>query len=60
MAQAGPITDVIQRLFSELRSKNEETRTRAAFELYDNVLSASRGAYNWEFTLFFFFFFFFE
>lgn len=43
MAQAGPITDVTQRLFAELKSKNEETRARAAYELYDNVLSVSRG-----------------
>ena len=43
MAQAGPLTDVTQRLFTELKSKNEETRVRAAYELYDNVLSVSRG-----------------
>ncbi|GAA5231416.1 hypothetical protein GCM10025794_36070 [Massilia kyonggiensis] len=43
MAQAGPITDITQRLFSELKSKNEETRVRASFELYDNVLAISRG-----------------
>ncbi|KAJ5637081.1 hypothetical protein N7490_006960 [Penicillium lividum] len=42
MAQAGPITDVTQRLFVELKSKNEDTRHRAAYELYDNVLSVSR------------------
>ncbi|KAH3038047.1 hypothetical protein KXW01_003998 [Aspergillus fumigatus] len=42
MAQAGPITDITQRLFSELKSKNEETRVRASFELYDNVLAISR------------------
>jgi FKBP12-rapamycin complex-associated protein len=43
MAQTGPMTDVTQRLFVELKSKNEETRVRAAYELYDNVLSVSRG-----------------
>lgn len=43
MAQAGPITDVTQRLFTELKSKNEETRVRASFELYDNVVAVSRG-----------------
>ncbi|KAJ5666232.1 uncharacterized protein N7477_008680, partial [Penicillium maclennaniae] len=42
MAQAGPMTDVTQRLFVELKSKNDETRARAAYELYDNVLSVSR------------------
>ncbi|KAL4938041.1 hypothetical protein BDV06DRAFT_201821 [Aspergillus oleicola] len=42
MAQAGPITDVTQRLFVELKSKNEDTRARAAYELYDNVLAISR------------------
>lgn len=45
MAQAGPVTDVVQRLFTELKSKNEETRVRASFELYDNVLTVSRGAF---------------
>lgn len=43
MAQAGAISDVTQRLFVELKSKNEEARARAAYELYDNVLSVSRG-----------------
>jgi FKBP12-rapamycin complex-associated protein len=43
MAQAGAMTDVTQRLFVELKSKNEEARARAAYELYDNVLSVSRG-----------------
>lgn len=37
------MTDVTQRLFVELKSKNDETRARAAYELYDNVLSVSRG-----------------
>ena len=35
--------DVPQRIFAELKSKNEETRVRAAHELYNNVLSVSRG-----------------
>ena len=43
MAQAGPFTDVTQRLFSDLKSKNEETRIRASCELYDNVIAVSRG-----------------
>ncbi|KAJ9193158.1 hypothetical protein DTO166G4_6595 [Paecilomyces variotii] len=42
MAQAGPATDVTQRLFSELKSKNEEVRVRASYELYDNVIAVSR------------------
>ncbi|KAL3475819.1 armadillo-type protein [Aspergillus californicus] len=42
MAQAGPITDVAQRLFIELKSKNEDTRVRAAYELYEYVLAISR------------------
>jgi FKBP12-rapamycin complex-associated protein len=45
MAQAGPVTDVVQRLFTELKSKNEEVRVRASFELYDNVLTVSRGEF---------------
>ena len=43
MAQTDPMPDVPQRIFAELKSKNEETRVRAAHELYDNVLSVSRG-----------------
>jgi hypothetical protein len=43
MAQAGALSDVTQRLFVELKSKNEEARARAAYELYENVLSVSRG-----------------
>lgn len=43
MAQAGPVTDVVQRLFTELKSKNDEVRVRASYELYENVLTASRG-----------------
>ena len=46
MAQAGPVTDVVQRLFTELKSKNEEVRVRASFELYDNVLTVSRGGFH--------------
>ncbi|KAJ5232571.1 hypothetical protein N7468_005527 [Penicillium chermesinum] len=42
MAQAGPMTDLTQRLFVDLRSKNEDVRARAAYELYDYVLSVSR------------------
>ncbi|KAJ0421785.1 armadillo-type protein [Aspergillus carlsbadensis] len=42
MAQAGPITDITQRLFLELKSKNEDTRVRAAYELHENVLAISR------------------
>ena len=45
MAQAGPITDVTHRLFFDLKSKNEEVRARAAYDLYDNVIAISRGAY---------------
>ncbi|KAL4860725.1 hypothetical protein BDV12DRAFT_90500 [Aspergillus spectabilis] len=53
MAQAGPMTDVTQRLFAELKSKNEETRVRAASELYDNVLSVSRDWPTEKFTEFY-------
>ncbi|THC91838.1 hypothetical protein EYZ11_008708 [Aspergillus tanneri] len=42
MAQAGPETDVVQRLFTELRSENKEKRVRASYELYDNVITVSR------------------
>lgn len=45
MAQTGPLTDFTQRLFQDLKSKNEETRVRGAYELYDNVLAVSRGIY---------------
>lgn len=37
------MTDLTQRVFVDLKSKNEEVRVRAAYELYDNVLSVSRG-----------------
>lgn len=43
MAQSGPLTDVTQRLFLDLKSKQEETRVRASNELYDNVIAVSRG-----------------
>jgi FKBP12-rapamycin complex-associated protein len=43
MAQAGPVTDVVQRLFTELKSKNEDARVKASYELYENVLTVSRG-----------------
>ncbi|KAJ5176104.1 Serine/threonine-protein kinase tor2 [Penicillium canariense] len=42
MAQSSPITDVTQRLFAELKSKNDDTKARAAFELHDNVVAVSR------------------
>lgn len=45
MAQQSPVTDTVQRLFNELKSKNEETRVRASFELYDNVVTVSRGEF---------------
>lgn len=51
MAQAGPITDVTQRLFIELKSKNEDTRVRAAYELYENVLAISRGSISFQISL---------
>lgn len=43
MAQSGPITDVTQRLFADLKSRNEDTRVRGAAELYENVVAISRG-----------------
>lgn len=43
MAQAGPITDVTQRLFVDLKAKSEEVRVKAAYDLYDNVVAISRG-----------------
>lgn len=46
MAQPGPITDVTQRLFVDLKSKNEEVRAKAAYDLYDNVLAISRGDFS--------------
>lgn len=43
MAKAGLMTDVTQKLFAELKSTKEETRVRAACELYDLMLLVSRG-----------------
>lgn len=45
--------DVTQRLFADLKSKHEEIRVRASYELYDNVVAISRGKEqplypNWE------------
>lgn len=43
MAQVTPAADTTQRLFQELKSKNEDTRNRAATELHENIIAASRG-----------------
>lgn len=44
MSQVSSVTDAAtQKLFSDLKSKNEETRQRAAIELYDSIIAASRG-----------------
>ncbi|KAF3491110.1 phosphatidylinositol 3-kinase tor2 [Arthroderma uncinatum] len=42
MAQVTQAADATQRLFQELKSKSEDTRNRAATELYDNIIAASR------------------
>ncbi|KKZ57818.1 FKBP12-rapamycin complex-associated protein [[Emmonsia] crescens] len=42
MAQAAPGTDATQRIFHDLKSKNEETRSRASYELHDSVTAVSR------------------
>ncbi|PGH33947.1 FKBP12-rapamycin complex-associated protein [[Emmonsia] crescens] len=42
MAQAAPGTDATQRIFHDLKSKNEETRSRASYELRDSVTAVSR------------------
>lgn len=44
MAQAAPGTDATQRIFHDLKSKNEETRSRASYELRDSVTAVSRGS----------------
>lgn len=43
MAQSGPGFDISQRLFAELRSRNEETRVKASYELRDTVVTCYRG-----------------
>jgi FKBP12-rapamycin complex-associated protein len=43
MAQAASAADATQKLFLELKSRNEDSRVRAASELYDHVLAVSRG-----------------
>ncbi|KAL4787723.1 armadillo-type protein [Aspergillus varians] len=53
MTQAGPMTDATQKLFVELKSKSEETRVRAAYKLYDNVLWVSRDWPTEKFTEFY-------
>ncbi|EEH19714.1 hypothetical protein PABG_01973 [Paracoccidioides brasiliensis Pb03] len=42
MAQVPSGTDATQRIFHDLKSKHEETRSRASFELHENVAVASR------------------
>ncbi|KAI2189712.1 phosphatidylinositol kinase- protein kinase tor1 [Ophidiomyces ophidiicola] len=42
MSQVSSATDATQKPFTDLKSKNEEIRHRAALELYDNIVSASR------------------
>ncbi|PGH21404.1 hypothetical protein AJ80_03321 [Polytolypa hystricis UAMH7299] len=42
MAQVTQGTDATQRLFHELKSKHEETRVRASYELYENVIAVAR------------------
>jgi FKBP12-rapamycin complex-associated protein len=43
MAQAAPGTDVLQRIFTDLKSRNEESRFRAANELRELVVTLHRG-----------------
>jgi len=43
MAQAGPGADVVQGLFTELKSRNDDTRVKASYELHEHVLAVSRG-----------------
>jgi hypothetical protein len=43
MAQQSQVSDPSDRIFVDLRSKNEETKTRAAAELRDLVTVLSRG-----------------
>ncbi|KAK2747845.1 phosphatidylinositol kinase- protein kinase tor1 [Onygenales sp. PD_40] len=42
MAQVTTGGETTHRIFLELKSKNEETRSRASYELYDSVVTASR------------------
>ncbi|KAL2372816.1 hypothetical protein RJ035_003649 [Blastomyces gilchristii] len=42
MAQAASGTDATQRIFHDLKSKHEDTRSRASYELHDNVVAVSR------------------
>ncbi|KAL2695028.1 hypothetical protein AAEP93_005842 [Penicillium crustosum] len=53
MAKAGLMTDVTQKLFAELKSTKEETRVRAACELYDLMLLVSRDSPSEEFVEFY-------
>jgi hypothetical protein len=43
MAQAGQGTDALQRIFTELKSRNEDSRFRAATELRELVATLHRG-----------------
>ena len=43
MAQSGQGLDPTERIFTELRSKNEDVKVRAAIELRDLLTLLSRG-----------------
>jgi hypothetical protein len=43
MAQVGQGTDALQRIFTELKSRNEDSRFRAATELRELVATLHRG-----------------
>lgn len=45
MAQNASSFEATQRIFVDLKSKNEEIRVRASYELYDNVATVSRGSF---------------
>lgn len=49
MAQAASSPETTQKLFYELKSKTEEARIRAADELYENVVTVSRGIFPFRF-----------
>jgi hypothetical protein len=43
MAQQGPGPDPSERIFTDLRSKNDEVKNKAAAELRDLITLLSRG-----------------
>ncbi len=50
MSQQGPGSDPSERIFIDLRSKNDEVKNKAAAELRDLITLLSRGQYGYSYV----------